>query len=131
MAWPKNVRKADLRIDYYRGSGKGGQHRNKRDTACRITHIPTGKSACSEERKSQVQNRKAAFRKLANSLIPPMKKALVEEVEPVRSDKRVRTYNFSNNTVKDVRVPDKKWNLKNILDGDLDELIEEVQKREE
>ncbi len=45
MAWPNTVRKDDLKIEFYRGSGPGGQHRNKTSSACRITHKITGISA--------------------------------------------------------------------------------------
>ena len=65
MAWPENVRKADLRVEYFRGSGKGGQKRNKTSSACRITHIPTGRTASSEATRSQTNNRADAFTKLA------------------------------------------------------------------
>jgi len=49
MAWPNTVRKSDLRIETYRGSGPGGQHKNKTDSAVRITHIHTGISAQAED----------------------------------------------------------------------------------
>ena len=53
--------KKDFRIEFMRGSGKGGQNRNKRDTACRITHIESGASAyCCDER-SQLRNKMSAF----------------------------------------------------------------------
>ena len=60
------VRKSDFKIEYYRASGKGGQNRNKRDTACRITHIETGlTSTCCDER-SQLQNKRKAFTNLTS-----------------------------------------------------------------
>jgi len=58
--WPYDVTKKDLKISYFRGSGPGGQHRNKKDTACRILHIPTGISVETQEYKSQKQNLKAS-----------------------------------------------------------------------
>lgn len=128
MSWPENVRKSDLRIEYYRGSGKGGQHRNKRDTACRITHKETGFSSCSEEHKSQAQNRKAAFRKLAGKLVPLMKQELKGQGVEVDSTQRIRTYHFPRNEVIDVRVPRKTWNLDRILNGDLKELLSSLLK---
>lgn len=58
--WPHEVTKKDLKLEPVRGSGPGGQNRNKNYTGMRITHIPTGISARSDEHKSQVQNKLAA-----------------------------------------------------------------------
>jgi len=121
--WPHDVRKSDLRIDYYRGSGKGGQNRNKRDTACRITHIPTGKASSAEEYNSQAQNRAAAFSRLAGQLLPLMKPSVPE---PERSEEVIRTYHEKRHEVKDHRVSDKTWNYSKVLDGDLGDVIREV-----
>jgi len=74
MAWPNTVRKDDLRIEFYRGSGPGGQHRNKTSSACRITHKITGISAQCEDERCQHKNKKIAFRRLAAKLVPLMKK---------------------------------------------------------
>jgi protein subunit release factor B len=56
---------ADLREERYRGSGAGGQNRNKRDTGIRFTHEPSGAVGESEAQRSQVQNRREALRKLS------------------------------------------------------------------
>lgn len=117
MAWPTTVRKADLRIDYYRGSGKGGQHRNKTDSACRINHLPTGQAASAEEFKSQAQNRRAAFRRLAEKLVPLMKKALAPQVPEQDLHRRVRTYHQPRGQVKDSRTPGQSWDYETVLSG--------------
>ncbi|MBN1881061.1 MAG: peptide chain release factor-like protein [Deltaproteobacteria bacterium] len=62
-----SVTAKDCRWDYYRGSGKGGQHRNKKDTAVRCTHIESGAVGQSEDQRSQAQNKKLAFRRMAES----------------------------------------------------------------
>lgn len=62
-----SVTTADLREERYRGSGAGGQNRNKRDTGVRFTHEPSGAVGESEAERSQVQNRREAFRKMASS----------------------------------------------------------------
>lgn len=62
-----SVTKKDLRIETMRGSGKGGQNRNKRDTAVRITHFDSGAVGYSEDERSQGQNKKKAFERLINS----------------------------------------------------------------
>lgn len=59
-----SLTKKDFRIQYFRGSGAGGQHRNKTDTACRITHIASGSVGECQEHKSQSQNRKTAYKRL-------------------------------------------------------------------
>lgn len=57
----------DCRVDTYRGSGKGGQNRNKRDTAVRVVHEPSGAVGQSEEQRTQWQNKKTAFRRMGQT----------------------------------------------------------------
>lgn len=124
MAWPDTVRKSDLRIDYYRGSGAGGQHRNKTDSACRITHLPTGLVGQSENSKHQRQNRTLAFRRLCAKLVPLMKAK-----DQLKSDKvtdTVRTYHQPRGTVKDHRTGNI-YNFDRILNGkDLEKIHKDI-----
>lgn len=60
--------KSDIRVDTFRGSGNGGQHRNKTDSAVRITHIPTGTVVTATEDRSQHRNRVVAFERLRTKL---------------------------------------------------------------
>jgi peptide chain release factor 1 len=127
MAWPQTVRKEDLRIDFYRGSGKGGQKRNVTDSACRITHLETGLSAQSEDGRSQSQNRKTAFLRLTEKLIPLMKAAALQE-RPAPSTERIRTYHEPDQRVKDHRTG-KVYRYSDVLDGKgLDEILDDVRK---
>lgn len=133
MTWPRDVRKSDLRIDYYRGSGPGGQNKNKRDTACRITHLPTGIAAVAEEYRTQGQNRVAAFRRLARRLTPLMElaaRAGAGEDSPRIDASRqvaVRTYHEKRGEVRDARAPGLRWSYRGVLDGDgLDAVLASV-----
>ena len=62
-----SLTKKDFKVEFYRASGNGGQNRNTRDTACRITHIETGITAISADERSQLQNKKKAFERLCNN----------------------------------------------------------------
>ena len=62
------IRDADIKIEFYRGSGPGGQHRNVTDSAVRIRHLPTGVVAQASENRSQAQNREVAMERLRNAL---------------------------------------------------------------
>ena len=62
------IKEADLKIEFYRGSGPGGQHKNVTDSAVRIRHLPTGIVAQASENRSQVRNRETAMKRLAEAL---------------------------------------------------------------
>ena len=125
MAWPDTVRKEDLEISYYRGSGPGGQHRNKTDSACRMKHTPTGTVTKSEEHKKQGQNRKAAWTRMTDILVPLMRAAASNQPELEASSERVRTYHEPDQRVKDHRSG-KTYRYKDILDGKLDDMFNDV-----
>ena len=117
--WPKTVRKSDIRIDYYRGSGAGGQNRNKRDTACRMTHLPTGIAVTAEDERTQGRNKVLAFRRLCDKLVPLMKAQ--EKPHEVKTE-RIRTYHQIRNQVKDHRTG-KTGKFDKVLEGDIDCLV--------
>ena len=117
--WPNNVTKADLRIDFFRAGGPGGQNQNKRDSACRITHLPTGIASESRVHREQLKNKEEAFRKLAKKLVPLMKAAINNKVEIEKITERVRTYHAVRGIVKDHRTG-KTASYKDVLEGDID-----------
>jgi len=62
------IRESDIKVEFYRGSGPGGQHRNVTDSAVRIRHLPTGIVAQASESRSQLQNREVAMERLRDAL---------------------------------------------------------------
>ena len=126
----------DLRIDTYRASGAGGQHINKTDSAIRITHIPTGiVTACQTER-SQIQNKETAMRMLKSKLIDLKEKENKEKIEDLKGIQRdiawgsqIRSYVFCPYTmVKDHRTNYEVGNIEAVMNGEIDDFIEEYLK---
>jgi peptide chain release factor 1 len=122
----------DLRIDVFRSSGPGGQSVNTTDSAVRITHIPTGTVVSMQNEKSQLQNREAGLRVLRARLLAAAQEqadsaasdARRSQVRTVDRSERVRTYNFAENRISDHRVGFKAYNLDQVLDGALDDVID-------
>lgn len=129
----------DLKIETFRASGPGGQYVNKRATAVRITHLPTGIQVSCQSSRSQLQNRENAMRILEARLYQKEMERVEKEVaqkrrEQIKSAERaekIRTYNFIEGRVTDHRLK-KTWrNLNEILEGNLDEIIKEFDKRQD
>lgn len=98
MSGELHLSKKDFRLEWFSGSGGGGQHRNKHQNCCRITHIATSISAQGTSSKSRVTNQKSAFAHLAARLIA----YYAETPEARREDgARVRTYHAERNEVLD------------------------------
>ena len=127
---------ADLRIDVYRSSGPGGQSVNTTDSAVRITHVPTGTVVSMQNEKSQLQNREAGLRVLRSRLLALAQEEADKEasdarrsqVRTVDRSERVRTYNFPENRISDHRVGYKAYNLDQVLDGSLDDVVAALEK---
>jgi protein subunit release factor A len=116
----------DCIVQTYRGSGAGGSNRNKRDTAVRIIHPPSGALGQAEDERHQLQNKKLAFRRMAESdEFQRWAKAVVDpEIPEASSTERIRTYNLIERRVTDHRTGHKSSNVQKILDGDIDHLYE-------
>lgn len=124
----------DLKIDVFRSGGAGGQNVNKVETAIRITHLPTGLVVQCQDERSQLKNRQKAMKVLRARLYDIKIKQQSDEISAKRknmvgsgdrSDK-IRTYNFPQNRVTDHRIGLTLYNLSNIIEGDLNELIEQL-----
>ena len=121
----------DLRIDVFRSSGPGGQSVNTTDSAVRITHLPTGIVVSCQNEKSQLQNKEQAMRILRSRMLEAAQAAADAEasdarrsqVRTVDRSERVRTYNFPENRISDHRTGFKAYNLDQVMDGALDDVI--------
>jgi peptide chain release factor 1 len=122
----------DLRIDVFRSSGPGGQSVNTTDSACRITHIPSGLVVQCQDEKSQLKNKNKALKILRSRLLDlEQAKAAAERADMRKSQvgtgdrsERIRTYNFPQNRVSDHRIGLTVHNLPAVMDGGFEPFIE-------
>jgi peptide chain release factor 1 len=125
----------DLRVDTFCSSGPGGQSVNTTYSAVRITHLPTGLVVSQQDEKSQVKNRAKAMKVLRSRLyeieMRKQQEAIAKErrgqVGTGERSEKIRTYNFKENRITDHRINFTMHQLTYALDGDLDELIAQVE----
>jgi peptide chain release factor 2 len=123
---------SDVRTDTYRSSGAGGQHVNTTDSAVRLTHVPSGIVVACQSERSQHQNRDKAWKQLRAKLYEfelQKRTAEAQQVEEGKSDigwgHQIRSYVLDQNRVKDLRTNVEISNPDAVLDGDIDDFIEE------
>lgn len=121
----------DLKFEFYRSSGPGGQNVNKVETAVRILHLPTGLSASSQAERSQVQNRERALKLLKAKIFQLMEKNQVAEIKELRTKvkpewgNQIRSYVLNPyKLVKDHRTECESTESDKVLSGELDKFIE-------
>lgn len=120
----------DLRVDTYRSSGAGGQHVNTTDSAVRLTHIPTGIVCYCQEERSQHKNKEKAMRllkaKIAEAELQKKQAAIAssraQQVGSGDRSERIRTYNFPQNRITDHRINLTKYNLDQVMNGDIEDI---------
>ena len=123
----------DLRIDTFRSTGAGGQNVNKTDSAVRITHMPTGVVVCCQNERSQLQNREMALKILTSKLLDlkndeelQKRKEIQGDLKKIEWGSQIRSYVFQPySMVKDHRTDYETSDVQSVMDGDLDQFINE------
>ena len=126
------IRPDDLKIETFRASGPGGQYVNRRETAVRITHIPTGIVVSCQGERSQAQNRELAEKMLLAKLAKKKEEEEKERLKKIKGEKvvpawgnQIRSYVFHPyKLVKDHRTGVEVREVEEVLDGELDKFIE-------
>jgi len=133
---PKDVkiRDEDLKIDVFRSSGPGGQSVNTTDSAVRITHLPSGITVSCQNGKSQHKNKEMAFTILLAKLSEIEEEKRTKEEKELRNasilggdrSAKIRTYNFQQSRVTDHRINESWFNIDQIMEGEIDEIVKTV-----
>ncbi len=129
----------DIRMDVFKSAGAGGQNVQKNATAVRITHIPTGIVVSCQDERSQLQNRMRAMSILRARLYEIEVEKRQAKIDATRRSQvgsgdrseKIRTYNYPQSRVTDHRINFSIYNLPAVMDGEIDEFIDELSTRAE
>ncbi|MFZ2040029.1 MAG: peptide chain release factor 1 [Desulfobacterales bacterium] len=129
-----HIEPGDIKVDVYRSTGPGGQSVNTTDSAVRITHLPTGLVVTCQDEKSQLKNKNKALKVLRARLYDQMIREQNEKRSETRKSQigsgdrseRIRTYNYPQGRVTDHRIGLTLYRLESILQGEIDEIIDEL-----
>jgi len=130
------IKPNEIKTDFYHSSGPGGQNVNKRMTAVRITHLPTGLIVASQNERNQLQNKENALSILAARILEKKETESQAKIGDKRKAQigwakraeKIRTYNFPQNRVTDHRIKKSWHNIEEVMEGKLDKIIGDLQK---
>ena len=130
------IRPEDIKMDFFRSGGHGGQNVNKVSTAVRLTHTPTGVVVECQEERSQFKNREKAMQILNSRIYQLMQDQQVKHVSEIRSEQvgtgerneKIRTYNFPQDRITDHRLETSWHNLNAVLNGEIEDILKESSK---
>ena len=128
------INTADIKMEVFRSSGAGGQHINKTSSAVRLIHEPTGIVVECQTERSQFQNRDNAMKMLRTKLYEIEKQKQDSEISNARKSQvgsgdrseKIRTYNYPQGRITDHRIGMSIYQMENFLNGDLDEMIDNL-----